>query len=103
MTVGKWSIVDYLPPVRHPGVYRRRRLGALLATTVVACLFYANAGAAEPEPDYHAVEPGDTLWQVATEHYAPGADPREKVEAIRLENGLEGYEIQPGMRLELPH
>lgn len=88
--------------MKHPGVYRRRRLGALLATTVVACLFYANAGAAEPEPDYHTVEPGDTLWQVATGHYASGVDPREKVEVIRLENGLEGYEIQPGMRLALP-
>lgn len=100
--VGKRRIIDYLPRVRHPGVYRRRRLGALLATTAVACLFYANAGAAEPEPDYHTVEPGDTLWHVATENYAPAYDPRERVEVIRRENGLEGYAIQPGMRLTLP-
>jgi hypothetical protein len=102
ITVGKLPIVDYLPRVRYPGVYRRRRLGALLATTAVACLLYANAGVAEPEPDYHTVEPGDTLWHVATEHYAPAYDPRERVEAIRRENGLEGYGIQPGMRLSLP-
>lgn len=101
-TVGKLPIVDYLPRVRHPGVYRRRRLGALLATSVVACLFYASAGAAEPEPDYHTVEPGDTLWEVATEHYAPAYDPRERVEAIRRENGLDGYAIHPGTRLALP-
>ena len=63
---------------------------------------YANAGAAEPEPDHHTVEPGDTLWQIATEHYAPTDDPRVRVEAIRRENGLKGYGIQPGMRLELP-
>lgn len=88
--------------MEHPGVYRRRRLGALLAATVAACLFYASAGAAEPEPVYHAVEPGDTLWHIATEHYASAYDPRERVEAIRRENGLEGYVIRPGMRLELP-
>ncbi len=102
MTVGKRPVLGYLSWVRHPGVYRRRRLGALLAATAVACLFYANAGAAEPSPGYHTVEPGDTLWHIATEHYAPGEDPREKVEEIRLENGLEGYGIRPGMRLELP-
>lgn len=88
--------------MEHRSVYRRRRLGALLATTTVAYLFYANAGAAEPQPHYHTVEPGDTLWHIATETYAPGEDPRENVEEIRRENGLEGYTIQPGVRLELP-
>lgn len=88
--------------MEYRSVYRRRRLGALLATTTVAYLFYANAGAAEPQPRYHTVEPGDTLWHIATENYAPGEDPREKVEEIRRENDLEGYTIQPGVRLGLP-
>ena len=68
----------------------------------MAYLLYANAGAAESQPRYHTVEPGDTLWRIATEHYAPGEDPREKVEEIRHQNGLEGYAIQPGLPLELP-
>jgi LysM repeat protein len=102
MTVGRGLTFGYLPRMRHPGVYRRRRLGALLAATAVVYVLYANAGAAEPGPHYHTVEPGDTLWRIATEHYAPGEDPREKVEEIRLENGLEGYGIRPGARLELP-
>ncbi|MCA1687906.1 MAG: hypothetical protein LC714_04800 [Actinobacteria bacterium] len=39
---------------------------------------------------------------MATEHYPPSEDPRAKIEAIRRENGLEGYGIRPGTRLELP-
>jgi LysM repeat protein len=88
--------------VRDPGVYRRRRLTALFAASAAAYLLYAGAGAAQPPSDYHAVEPGDTLWRIATEHYPPAEDPREKVEEIRLQNELEGYEIYPGALLELP-
>jgi LysM repeat protein len=77
-------------------------LGALLAATLAAYLLFAGTGSADPAPDAHAVAPGDTLWSIATEHYPPSEDPRATVEAIRKENGLEGYGIRPGMRLELP-
>jgi LysM repeat protein len=89
--------------VQHSEIYRRRRLGALLAASAVVYLLYTNAGAdAGTAPTTYTVTPGDTLWEVATEHYPPSEDPRAAIEAIRRENGLEGYEIRPGMRLELP-
>jgi LysM repeat protein len=84
-------------------VYRRRRLGALLVASVFAYALYAAAGAnAGTEPVIYTVATGDTLWEIATEHYPPSGDPRATIEAIRQENALEGYLIQPGMRLELP-
>ena len=83
--------------------YRRRRLGALLATSAVVYLLYTSVGAdAGTAPVPHTVEHGDTLWEIAAEHYPPSEDPRATIETIRRENGLEGYGIRPGMRLELP-
>jgi hypothetical protein len=89
--------------VKHAGIYRRRRLGALLAASAAVCVLYASAGAdAVTTPVSYTVMPGDTLWEVATEHYPSSEDPRATIEAIRQENGLEGYGLMPGMRLELP-
>ena len=89
--------------MRDSGIYRRRRLGALLAVFAVVCILYTGAGAdAGTTPGSYTVEYGDTLWEVATEHYPPSEDPRAAIEAIRQENGLEGYGLRPGMRLELP-
>ncbi len=73
----------------------------LVASAIVYSLYTASADAGTA-PDSYTVASGDTLWQVATEHYPPSEDPRAAIEAIRQENGLEGYAIQPGMRLELP-
>jgi LysM repeat protein len=84
-------------------VYRRRRLGAVLVALAMACALYAATGAdAGTEPVPYTVAAGDTLWEIATEQYPPSEDPRATVENIRRENGLEGYLIEPGMRLELP-
>ena len=75
----------------------------MLVVLAMACTVYAAAGAdADTEPVTYSVASGDTLWEIATEEYPPSEDPRATVEAIRRENGLEGYLIQPGMRLHLP-
>jgi len=75
----------------------------LVAASAVAYLLYTSVGAdAGTAPISHTVTSGDTLWKVATEHYPPSEDPRATIEAIRRENGLEGYGIKPGMHLELP-
>ena len=84
-------------------VYRRRRIGALFVAAVLAFALYAGGGAgAEPPSVLYTVEPGDTLWSVATEHYPPSEDPRVTVETIREANDLADAQIYPGMRLKLP-
>ncbi|CAA9410725.1 MAG: hypothetical protein AVDCRST_MAG22-1852 [uncultured Rubrobacteraceae bacterium] len=89
--------------MRREHVYRRRRIGALFVVAVLAFALYAGGGAgAEPPSVLYTVEPGDTLWSVATGHYPPSEDPRVTVEAIRDANDLPDARIYPGTRLELP-
>ena len=47
------------------------------------------------------VEPGDTLWSIAAEHY-PADDVRVRVDDIEQANGLAGPTIQAGQTLRLP-
>lgn len=81
-------------------------MSALVATVLVAALFgalHAGSGAsAEAPPARHTVVAGETLWAIASEYYPPSEDTRVAVEEIRSANGLDGYRIQPGTRLELP-
>lgn len=77
-------------------------MAALLAIVVAGALYVSTqAGADQPYGSY-TVAPGDTLWSVATEYYPPSEDPRVAVEAVREANGLEGYRLHPGERLQLP-
>ena len=48
----------------------------------------------------YVVRPADTLWSIATSHYA--GDPREAVWKLRERNGLAGTVLRPGQRLVLP-
>jgi nucleoid-associated protein YgaU len=55
-------------------------------------------GGAAGEP--YRVRAGDTLWQIAVEHY--DGDPREAVWEIRERNHLDDALITPGQVLLLP-
>jgi LysM repeat protein len=74
----------------------------MLVASVFVYALYAATADAGTEPVHYTVASGDTLWEIATQQYPPSEDPRATIEAIRRQNGLEGYVIQPGMRLELP-
>jgi len=47
------------------------------------------------------VQPGQTLWQVAT-RLAPQSDPRDVINDIMSVNRLDSATIQPGEKLEIP-
>lgn len=115
------------PPVRAPARrplpdratrVRRRRLAVLVLAVAlaagVAVGVQAVAGltavgtTSEPRPvevrpapvagHEYVVQPGDTLWSIATE-IAPDADPRPVVDALRAANG--GPVLEIGTRLTL--
>jgi len=48
----------------------------------------------------YRVKPYDTLWSIATSHYA--GDPREAIWKIERRNHLAGAVINPGERIVLP-
>lgn len=70
----------------------------LLGSLVVAIAARQSSGAGHQQTVI--VRPGDTLWSIATAHYA--GDPREGVWKIEKRNHLAGETIQPGEPLVLP-
>jgi LysM repeat protein len=48
------------------------------------------------------VQPGDTLWSIASAHSKPTADIQEAVDRISDTNHLSGGALQPGERLRIP-
>ena len=74
---------------------------------MVLILLLANAvGASGPEDPAqyttHRVVAGDTLWDVAGVHTAPGEDVRVTIFEIRRLNDLAGSVIAPGQVLRIP-
>ena len=62
---------------------------------------FSNARAAGAGSDLrYVVEPGDTLWSIATERY--GGDPREGIWRLQERNRLAGSALTPGTVLYLP-
>ncbi|GAB3655212.1 hypothetical protein GCM10027589_14290 [Actinocorallia lasiicapitis] len=61
----------------------------------------AFAGGGEGRSGTVVVEPGDTLWSIASSA-EPHADPRLVIERIIKLNGLPGVIIEPGQELILP-
>jgi LysM repeat protein len=83
--------------------YIRRRASAL---SLVVCLFVLGllvlpgiSSGAHP-PRTHVVQPGETLWSIASDAY--GGDAQSHVEAIAQASHLESALIVPGEHLVLP-
>jgi LysM repeat protein len=49
------------------------------------------------------VQPGDTLWRIASNHKPEQMDTRVYIEGIVRMNGLEDRGVQAGQLLKLPH
>ena len=80
---GRWLLVVALIVLASWGLARVALGGTAPATTTVV------------------VQPGDSLWSIAAARY-PGADTRERVDAIERLNGLSGPVIAAGETLQLP-
>ncbi len=86
----------------------RRRLAALVAVLAVIIGVILGSGSggtavgSKPEaPRAVVLQPGDTLWSLATEYAPDGTDPRAYVHALEQINGLEGA-ARAGAQLTLP-
>ncbi len=94
--------------VQPAEVYRRRRLLvlAVVLSMVVGLWSYGNssrsssaAGTRSLDAVVVVVQPGDTLWSIAT-WLDPGADPRRLVDELSDLTG--STTLQPGQRLVIP-
>jgi len=100
------------PPLPERGAVRLTRRGvvvlalsvALLAGGLVwlARLSAPKAAAPRQAPHVLLVQPGDTLWDIAT-RVAPGADPQGEVDRLMRRNHLtDAGQLRPGMQLQVP-
>jgi LysM repeat protein len=71
----------------------------LLAVAFVVGLAARPSGSAG-RPVRYVVRPTDTLWSIASRHYA--GDPREGIWKLQHRNHLRGTTLVPGQRLVLP-
>ncbi|MEM9467333.1 MAG: LysM peptidoglycan-binding domain-containing protein [Actinomycetota bacterium] len=102
------ATVHHLPVAHRDDVYRRRRLVALalLIGLVLGVASFVGSADATPTPEGQlaesvtvVVQPGDTLWAIATE-LDPDGDPRVLVDRLV---GLAGSSsLQPGQELVVP-
>ena len=95
-----------IKPWRAPragGLSSVRRLVAAVAAVFALSLGLALAAHGGAAPGYTTVvvEPGDTLWSIASERY-PADDVRVRVDDIEQANGLSGPTIVVGQTLRLP-
>ncbi|WP_236968406.1 LysM peptidoglycan-binding domain-containing protein [Microbacterium aurantiacum] len=108
-----WSARPIAPRTRLRLTARgRRALAFVVALPVSAAMAIAvisggsalagrEAGAPEGTFSAVVVAPGDSLWSIA-ERVAPGADPRDVVDAIVRLNALDGAGLQAGQSLAIP-
>jgi len=76
------------------------RLAALLLAVSLIVGVVARPSGGAGKPATYVVQPADTLWSIASAHYA--GDPREGVWRLQRRNHLPGTTLVPGQRLTLP-
>jgi nucleoid-associated protein YgaU len=88
---------------RTGGNCQVRRALLVLSTVLLTSLGLALAahGGDRPAGSTMVVQPGDTLWSIASQHY-PADDVRVRVQDIEQANGLHGPAIEVGQTLRLP-
>jgi len=104
---------DVRPGTARLRITRRGRivLGALITLVVVGLLAVAatlgasraiaSNEAGNADFGYVVVQPGDTLWSVATE-LDPSSDPRDIIAEIVRLNQLSGSDVQAGEAIAVP-
>ena len=101
-----------VPPTSRLRITRRGHalLTALIAGPIVIAAFAiaVNGGEAAAEVDtssvvfeHVTVQPGESLWQLASE-IAPSSDPRDVVSELVQLNRLVDAEVHPGQNLAVP-
>jgi LysM repeat protein len=76
------------------------KLLLIMVATALALATYARPSGGAGHPETYVVKPTDTLWSIATAHYA--GDPRDGVWKLERRNRLAGTTLVPGERLVLP-
>jgi LysM repeat protein len=72
----------------------------VLMIAVIGWALVARSSSGAGRERTYVVRPTDTLWSIASSHYA--GDPREGVWKLERRNGLQGATLVPGQRLVLP-
>ena len=72
----------------------------LLALAALAVGLLARPSGGAGKPHTYVVQPYDTLWSIAANHYA--GDPRGGVWKLERSNHLSDSTVVPGQRLVLP-
>lgn len=78
---------------------------AILVSLAIAAslLVMTSVRADVPQPvAEYVVQPGDTLWEIASGIAGPGADVRETVASLQSLNDMAGSMLHPGQVLLLP-
>ena len=74
----------------------------LIVAAAIALLvgMYARPSGGAGHPSVYVVKATDTLWSIASTHYA--GDPRSAIWKLQARNRLSGTTLVPGQRLVLP-
>jgi len=81
------------------------QLSVLLATVCTVFLLIGGAADAETPPGpaiEYVVQPGDTLWEIASDRIAEGEDVRPLIQAIMERSGVTNSSLVPGQVLQIP-